>query len=441
MVEESLAAPHPLDALNTAFLRQFPLTAARKIETMPARDAANLLCSYPLQAVGMTWKKLAPGVTDKLLPLMPTDIAVAILNGMESGTAAVLLSRLDNQHRELYLSHLGREAAADLQELMQYPEKTAGRMMSTRIIAFDRDMKVSEVITQLRNQKVAALQHLFLLDGDMQLCGQLDTQRLALADDDQTLASLSVPLRGYLSHMDPEEEVISAFERTRAHVLPVVDLDMHLLGIIYQNEVMDAVKQDLATDLQTMVGVSKDERALSSSWFAVKKRLPWLQINLLTAFLASAVVAAFEDTIAQFTALAILLPIAAGQSGNTGAQALAVTMRGLTLREITTRHWLRVMTKEAGAGLINGIAIAITCSIGVYLWSKSTGLALVIALAMVCSMVIAAVAGALVPIVLKKLGQDPAASSSIILTTVTDIAGFLSFLGIATMLSGMLVAS
>jgi magnesium transporter len=172
----------------------------------------------------------------------------------------------------------------------------------------------------------------------------------------------------------------------------------------------------------------------------VKKRLPWLQINLLTAFLAAAVVGMFESTIAQYTALAILLPIAAGQSGNTGAQALAVTMRGLTLREITVRHWWQVMRKEAGAALINGIAIAITCGAGIYLWSRSTGLALIIALAMISSMLIAAVAGALVPIMLKRMGQDPALSSSIILTTVTDIAGFMSFLGIASLLSGMLVA-
>ena len=137
-------------------------------------------------------------------------------------------------------------------------------------------------------------------------------------------------------------------------------------------------------------------------------------------------------------AMAILLPIAAGQSGNTGAQALAVTMRGLTLREITVRHWLRVTLKEISAGMINGVVTAITCGLGVFVWSRSTGLALIIALAMITSMTIAAAAGALVPIILKKVGQDPALSSSIILTTVTDIAGFMSFLGIATALSGML---
>jgi magnesium transporter len=177
---------------------------------------------------------------------------------------------------------------------------------------------------------------------------------------------------------------------------------------------------------------------LSPPQFAVKKRLPWLQINLATAFLAAAVVGLFESTIAQFTALAVLLPVVAGQSGNAGAQALAVTMRGLALREISTRHWFRVLFKEARVGVINGLAIALTTGLGVLVWSRSTGLALVICIAMVLSMVIAGIAGSVIPIALTRLGQDPAQSSTIILTTVTDVAGFMSFLGIATLLATLL---
>jgi magnesium transporter len=159
---------------------------------------------------------------------------------------------------------------------------------------------------------------------------------------------------------------------------------------------------------------------------------------LLTAFAAAAVVGAFEGLISEVTALAILLPVAAGQSGNAGAQALAVTMRGLTLREITTAQWRRVLMKEMATGLLNGLATAVTCSIAVYFWSQSLGLAIVIALAMVSSLMIAGSAGAVVPIALKKFGMDPAQSSSIVLTTITDIAGFMSFLGIALLLSDML---
>jgi magnesium transporter len=218
----------------------------------------------------------------------------------------------------------------------------------------------------------------------------------------------------------------------------VVDLDERLLGVIHQSAVIQAAQEEAATDMQAMVGVSRDERALSPPLVAMRKRLPWLNINLLTAFLAASVVGLFEDTIARFTALAVLLPVVAGQSGNTGAQALAVIMRGLALREIRVRNWQRVLLKEVLAGALNGIAIAVVTGLGVLVWSRSTGLALVISAAMIISMALAGLAGAAIPLILTRAGQDPAQSASIILTTVTDVVGFLSFLGLATLFSGML---
>jgi magnesium transporter len=210
------------------------------------------------------------------------------------------------------------------------------------------------------------------------------------------------------------------------------------VGVIRYADLLRATQREATADIQTMVGVSKEERALSGVLFAVRKRLPWLQINLATAFLAAAVVGLFEGTIARFTALAVLLPVVAGQSGNTGAQALAVTMRGLALREIRLKHWPRVAGKELAAGAINGVAVALVTAIGVYLWSQSLGIAAVIGVSMVCSMIIAGVAGASVPMALTLLRQDPAAAASIVLTTVTDVMGFLTFLGFATLASGML---
>jgi len=184
--------------------------------------------------------------------------------------------------------------------------------------------------------------------------------------------------------------------------------------------------------------VSADERALSPPMFAVKKRLPWLQVNLLTAFLAAFVVGLFENTIAQFTALAVLLPVVAGQSGNTGAQSLAVVMRGLALRDIRPRQWLKVSRKEVVVAFMNGVAVAVTTCLGVYMWSQSIGLTAVIGVSMIMAMTIAGFSGAIIPIILQSLNQDPAQSSSIILTTVTDVFGFLSFLGLATIFSSWL---
>src|SRR5690606_28454315 len=177
---------------------------------------------------------------------------------------------------------------------------------------------------------------------------------------------------------DPQEEVVERFTEGRLASLPVLDFDGRLLGVIRYDTLASTAQEDAAADMQAMVGVSRQERALSPVLFAVRKRLPWLEMNLLTAFLAAAVVGLFEDTIARFTALAVLLPVVAGQSGNTGAQALAVTIRGLALREVRLRHWWRVGRKELLVGFLNGVAVALVTSLAVWVWSRSVGMALVI---------------------------------------------------------------
>ncbi len=431
----------PIDALNRAFILNFTNDAARRITTMPTDVAVEALKDQPPHVLIQLFEKLTHGVADSILRELPEKEAALLLSRMNVDTSSALLSRMDDDIRKHYLSLMDQKVADELSELLEYPEDSAGRMMQTKVIAFNENTTVDETLARLRNQKTQSLRYLYVLNDAMQLCGQVDLQRIALASGEQPLSTLSLPIEFHIQALDPKDNALDQIKKYHLEALPVVDIDFKLLGTIEGRGMIDALREDLATNMQTMVGVSKEERALSSSWFAVKKRLPWLQVNLLTAFLAAAVVGLFEGTIAKYTALAILLPIAAGQSGNTGAQALAVTMRGLTLREITVRHWFQVLRKEAGAGILNGLATALTCGIGVYLWSQSHGLALIIALAMISSMTIAAVAGALVPIVLKKIGQDPALSSSIILTTITDIAGFMSFLGIATLLSSMLEVS
>jgi len=441
MPETSNLANTPVDSLNKAFLLNYSMEAAKQLATMPPEEATQILVDQPPHVLATVFEKMSPGVADALLPKLPDAQVIDLLTAMDSAISTLLLSRLEEEERTHYLSLLNKSISKELKELLEYPNDSAGRLMQTKLIAFNRNITVDEAIAQIKIQKVTALHQLYLIGNDMRLCGQVDIQRLALADGAQKLSALSTPIKAMVQALDPKDDAVDKLKKFQMDALPVVDIEQRLVGTIQGQGLIDALREDLVTNMQTMVGVSKEERALSSSWFAVKKRLPWLQVNLLTAFLAAAVVGAFESTIAKYTALAILLPIAAGQSGNTGAQALAVTMRGLTLREVTVKHWLRITLKELGAGLINGFATAITCGLGVYVWSKSVGLALIIALAMISSMAIAAVAGALVPLGLKRIGQDPALSSSIILTTITDIAGFMSFLGIATLLSGMLEGS
>ena len=298
-------------------------------------------------------------------------------------------------------------------------------------------MTVGEALQAVRSSRVERARSLFVVDEDNRLEGRVDMQDLALAEHDLPMRRLMHPADAVLEPLDPREEIVELLDRYRLDSLPVVDADGRLMGIVRYASLFQAIEEVATTGLQKMVG-NADEQALSRVGFSVSKRLPWLHINLLTAFLAAAVVGLFEGTIARFTALAILLPVVAGQSGNAGAQALAVTMRGLALREIGLRDWRRILNKELLVGLIDGLVLAVTCGAGVYLWSGSAGLTLVIAIAMVLSMLAAGLAGAVVPIVLTRMGQDPATASSIILTTVTDVAGFLSFLGTATLLSFML---
>jgi magnesium transporter len=427
-------------ALNERFLLDFPREAARELESMPVEDAAAVLIAQPPRAVVRAWELLAPDIAAAMLERFSEELARHVLAESDPMASVAALLQVGADERERRLRSLVPAVAHELRELMAYPENSAGRLMNPRVGPLRDDMTVADAIERLRVIRRRGLRDLFVVDKQGRLAGSVETEELALAERDRPVRSIMRPVAVAVRDLDPREEVIEILQRSPLSVLPVVSHSGRFIGVIHQSELMAAVQQEASLDLQTMVGASADERALSPAAFAVRKRLPWLQINLLTAFLAAAVVGSFESLIAKFTALAVLLPVVAGQSGNAGAQALAVTMRGLVLREISLRHWPGVVGKEALTGLVNGLAVAATTAIGVFVWSRSPGLVLIIVVAMVISMVAAGLAGALVPILLRRFGQDPATASSIILTTVTDVVGFLSFLGIATLLAPMLEA-
>lgn len=429
-------------ALTLRYLLDYPREAARRLERLPAEDIAAVFAGQPLHALMPVWRGLTSDIEQAVLPLLPAKIARHILTELEPTEAVALLNRVGADQRNEYLALLNPEIADELRASMARLPDSAGALMDPRFLAFDAALPVAEALHRLRRAGRRSVREIYLVGDGGRLEGRVEIQDLALAEPEQLLADLRQPIIAVVDDSVPREEVVEALEQHEALTeLPVIDFSGRLIGVIHQAELVNAMQEETSLDIQTMVGASKDERALSSPLFAVAKRLPWLQINLLTAFLAASVVGLFEGVISKYTALAVLLPVVAGQSGNAGAQALAVTMRGLMLREISIRHWPRVVAKEVGVGLLNGLGVAATTAIGVYVWSRSFGLVLVIATAMVISMVAAGFAGALVPIMLRRFGQDPAQSSSIILTTVTDVVGFFSFLGIATLFSGMLTPS
>jgi len=429
---------HVAVLLNRRFLLDYPLNAAHRLEAMEPEDAADALAEHPASVLAPVFVKLAPDAAAAILRRLPVAFQKALLEELLPNDAARLLGQFDGEGRHELLAALAPSVVAEIERLMTYPTDSAGRLMEPRIGYFRGDSTVEATIDRLRQTRAQAARSLFIVDANNKLSGRVGIQEIAVAPPGTRLQEIAQPLAATVSPITSHEEVVELLERYKLVDLAVVDTEGKLLGIIYHSALIQAIHEEATADIQTMVGASAEERALSKPMFAITKRLPWLQINLLTAFAAAAVVGLFESTIAMFTALAVLLPVVAGQSGNAGAQALAVTMRGLALREITLRHWLGVTLKEVKVGLVNGIAVAVTCGIGVYLWSGSIGLVLVIALAMVVAMVAAGFAGAIVPIALTRAGQDPAQASSIILTTVTDITGFLAFLGIATLLTGLL---
>lgn len=423
-----------IEQLNQHFIQAFPVDAAKYLETKKPEEVLPLLHDKPASALIPIWGNMVPLFAAGLTQALPSSTRQQVMSGLPPDQAVRILVQMSDQQASQLLAQLPNTVNNELTRLMTYPENSAGRLMDPRVPSYRDSMTVQQTLTTLRTAPLKTARSLFIIDDEGRLKARVLMQDLALAEPDQTLANLSQPVRATASPLSSQEEVAESFAKQALFDLPVVDINGLLLGVIVHASLLQAMQDNSAADIQTMVGVSREERALSAPFFAVKKRMPWLQINLLTAFLAASVVSLFENTIAQFTSLAILLPVVAGQSGNAGAQALAVTMRGLALREITIRHWLIVMFKEVRVGFFNGLGIALTCGIGVFIWSGSLGLVAVIATSMVLAMVAAGFAGAVVPIALVRLGQDPAQSSSIILTTVTDVAGFFSFLGIATLL-------
>ena len=427
-----------VDALNRQFLLDYPSEAIEQIEALEPAAAGLLLSSQSTPLTLSILKSLTPNIAASIFSQLPDTVIQKLLIASNPNEMVTLLCQMDETEKEHCLSLVDTTIRNDFIAMAAYPDDSAGRLMDTRFHIFRENMEVRQCLRRLRTLNYKSTRTIFLVDSENQLSARVDMQDLALAEPLQLLSELSFPVRTVANPTDPREEVVAKLEEFKLSSLPVVNVLGHLIGVVKYDALVKAAEEEATVDIQTMFGASKDERALSKPLFAVRKRLPWLEINLLTAFLAASVVGLFEATIAKYTALAVLLPVVAGQSGNAGAQALAVTMRGLALREISIRQWKQVLLKEVQVGFFNGLAVAATTGVGVYFWSQSLGLAGVISISMVLSMIAAGFAGATVPIVLTRVGQDPATASSIILTTVTDVAGFFSFLGIATLLSSFL---
>jgi magnesium transporter len=423
--------------INNYFIL-FPDEVAKLLSKFTEEEILHYLKEQPVNIAVRIFRSINPDISTGVVKKMSDDLFVQLFSLLDPNLSARLLSRLDGNFVKNRLSLLPANLGKELEELMLYPAETAGYLIDAKVTTFYPDNTVDDVLKRLRGVKDRRIVNVYVIDTESVLIGVIPLQDVAISEPDELLRNLFQTSPIAIDAMSPREEVVQLLEERKLINLPVVDFENRLLGVIRYDTLVNATKQDATEDAQTMFGAGRDERALSKVSFAIRKRLPWLEINLATAFLAASVVGLFEETIARITVLAVFLPVVAGQSGNTGSQALAVTIRGLALREIRPRHWMKIARKEMAVGFINGLAVALTTSIIVYFWTGSIGLPIVIGISMIISMVIAGTSGAVIPVMLKAFGQDPAQSSSIVLTTVTDVFGFLSFLGLATALASVL---
>lgn len=424
--------------LNEAFFLKHHQEAARILESYPATDILRVLQGTTAKNAANLLSSITPPVAAEALALMPSDLLKQVIPHMSPSLAAVLFQRLDEDLQRAILFRVPERYAQEIRSYMTYPVESVGSIMDPKFLVLQEELTVRDAMLHVRSRAQKDVHDVYVIDRNQKLVGKFSVRDLLLVDPEEKLQAVMIRDLPIIHPLESREEIVELFKERHFFTIPVVDLDDRLLGVVRNEDIIKASQEDATADLLTMVGANKDERALSPVWFSVQKRLPWLQLNLLTAFLAAFVVGMFEGTIAKFTALAVLLPVVAGQSGNTGAQSLAVVIRGLALRDIRPSQWLRVSGKEVYVAFLNGLAVSATACLAVALWSRSLGLTVIIGLSMIISMVIAGLSGAIIPIALKAMKQDPAQSSSIVLTTITDVVGFFSFLGLATLLSSLL---
>jgi len=386
-------------------------------------------------------KSRTPGAAAAKLANLTGDDIVRELIHLSPGFAQDVLEALPTDARERATSAAPPDVAFQWQLNSLYDAGTIGRMMEPVVAAFPPDMKVGDTVEELRDLVTRALiTYVYVVDDKHRLLGIVTMRDLLFSGRERSLEQ--VMLRGAfaLHAAMPMKDAMRLVLDRHYPVYPVIDAERRLIGLVRGQTMFEAQAIEITLQAGSMVGLEKEER-LGTPWVhSLKLRHPWLQLNLLTAFLAAAVVGLFQDTIDRLVILALFLPVLAGQSGNTGCQALAVTLRGMTLGELKPGAERPLVAKETWVGCLNGVGVGVAAAVGMYITATGQGqsqpvmLAFVVFLAMIASCMASGVSGAIIPLTLKRFGFDPATASSIFLTTATDVVSMGMLLGLATIL-------
>ena len=368
-----------------------------------------------------------------LLATRPAEEIARLAQEIESDDAAALIDHLPEDLSASVLDLMRPKESKVVENLLEYEERTAGRIMNPNVFALNEDMTVGEAITEIQNSRdVEMVFYLYVVDERDHLVGVVSLRRLLLVSPETPLKRImTADLISARVDMD-QEEVARQVAAYNLLAIPVVDEENKLVGIITVDDVIDVIKDEATEDIYRLAGVAGDERVFTPAGESLRKRLPWLGVNLVTAFVAASVVGLFTGTIDALPILAVFMPIVAGMGGNAATQTLTVIVRGIALGELTWGNSRKALIKEALVGIGNGLALGLVAALVAWATRGDPVLGIVLGTAMVINMFVAATAGVLVPLGLRAANVDPALASSVFITTMTDVFGFLSFLGLAT---------
>ena len=424
-------ASNDAEFISNSFKEMHPADAADIIEHLNESDRENLIKLNNFKIDPQVFVELNEAVQTEIIKYLSKDSIVYILKNLESDDSIKIIENLSEENKNDILRSLPPKDRFVLLESLSYPEDSAARIMQREFTAIPSNWSVGQTIDYLRENKDLPEEFLeiFVVDNEFQPIGTVPSSKVLRTSRDTKMitimneSQLSIPV-----DMD-REEVGHLFENYNLNSACVVDKNNKLVGMITSDDVLTVLKEEAEEDALRLAGVG-DEEITDGVFKKTKRRFNWLLLNLFTAFLATWVISIFGATIEQMVALAFLMPIVASMGGNAGMQTLAVTIRTIATNELTKNNFTQNIVKEFSIGILNGIIFAIISAIIVQLWFNDIQLSLIISISMVLNMIVAGLFGILVPISLKRFNIDPAIASSVFVTTITDVIGFLSFLGI-----------
>ena len=404
------------------------------LEQINTFDRSRLIRLYDREFDGDILSELDEGLREEVMAVLKPHILADAVREMDSDDVVDLVEDLDEPQQEAILGALDDADRVAVQQALSYPEYSAGRLMQREVVAAPEHWTVGETIDFIRNSDELPDQfyHIVLVDPRMHPVGNVTLGRLMGSARSVKLADIQEEMFQTIPVTQDEEDVAYAFNQYHLISAPVVDEDGRLTGVITIDDAMAVLDDEHEEDILRLAGVG--ESSLSDGVFETsKRRLPWLCVNLFTAICAAIVIAQFEDTIARFVSLAVLMPIVASMGGNAGTQSMTVAVRALATRDLTRSNAWRVIRRELSVGLLNGLVFAAVMGTIGFLWFGSLQLGLVIAAALIINLITAGLAGTVVPVTLEKFGVDPALASGTFVTTTTDVVGFFAFLGLASL--------